>query len=470
MPIAARAIHALAEESMSPPHDRRDALPPARSGPPAGGGAAGFVPATRHASGRRAAAVAALAAWAAALLVAGCGRDQPATAAAGGGAGAGGAAPPPPAVGVVEVSLGSVPLATELPGRVEAARTAQVRARVTGIVQQQLFREGSDVKAGQPLFRIDPAPYQAVLASAQAALAKAQANQRQAAALVTRYRPLREANAISEQEFVNAQAGQAQAEADVAAARAAIQTAQLNLGYATVTAPIGGRVGRALVSVGALVSQTEATQLALVQQTDPVFVNSTQSVAELRRLRQALASGRATAPASVPVRIVLDDGTELPRPGRLLFSDVSVDATSGQVSLRAEVPNPDLQLLPGQYVRVRLAQAQLQQAILLPQQAVTRSAQGDTVLVVGADNKPAPRPVRVGGSQQGQWVVLDGLQAGERVVVEGFQKLRPGQPVNPVPWTPVAAPAGASAPAPGSAPPPASASASATSTPPAASR
>jgi membrane fusion protein (multidrug efflux system) len=379
-------------------------------------------------------------------LLSACGRDAPAPAA--------GASSPPPAVGVVTVSSGSVPLATELPGRVEASRTAQVRARVTGIVQKQLFREGSDVKAGQALFQIDAAPYQAALASAQAALAKAQANQAQAAALVTRYRPLREAKAISEQEFVNAQSAQGQAEADMAAARAAIQTAQLNVGHATVTAPIAGRVGRALVTEGALVSQAEATQLALIQQTDPVYVNSTQSVADLRRLRQALASGRATAPASVPVRIVLDDGSELARPGRLLFSDVSVDATSGQVSLRAEVPNSDMQLLPGMYVRVRLAQAQLTQAVLLPQQAVTRSAQGDTVLVVGADNKPAPRPVRIGGSSQGQWIVLEGLQPGERVIAEGFQKMRPGQPVTPVPWTPGAsAPAGATPPAaPGSAP------------------
>ncbi len=390
-------------------------------------------------------------------LLSACGREAPAPATAGAGA-------PPPAVGVLTVSSGSVPLATELPGRVEASRTAQVRARVTGIVQKQLFREGSDVKAGQALFQIDPAPYQAALASAQAALAKAQANQVQAAALVTRYRPLREAKAISEQEFVNAQAGQAQAEADMAAARAAIQTAQLNVGYATVTAPIAGRVGRALVTEGALVSQTEATQMALIQQTDPVYVNSTQSVADLRRLRQALASGRATAPASVPVRIVLDDGTELGRPGKLLFSDVSVDATSGQVSLRAEVPNPDLQLLPGMYVRVRLAQAQLTQAALLPQQAVTRSAQGDTVLVVGPDNKPSARPVRLGGSSQGQWIVLEGLQPGERVVAEGFQKMRPGQAVTPVPWAPGAsAPAAATAPAAAPAAAPASAPASAAS-------
>lgn len=389
-----------------------------------------------------------------ATLLAACGREQPAAPPAG-------AALPPAPVGTVTVSPSTVPMATELPGRVEASRTAQVRARVTGIVHKQLFREGSDVKAGQPLFEIDPAPYRAALASAQAALAKAQASQVQAAALVGRYRPLREANAISEQEFVNAQAALALAEADIAGARAAVQTAQLNLGYASVSAPIGGRIGRALVTVGALVSQAEATQLALIQQTDPVYVNCTQSVAELRRLRQALASGRATAAAqSAPVRVVLDDGTELGRSGRLLFSDVTVDASSGQVTLRAEVPNPDLQLLPGMYVRVRLAQAQLAQAVLLPQQAVTRGPQGDSVLVVGADGRPAPRQVRIGGSQQGQWIVLDGLKSGELVIVEGFQKLRPGQAVKPVPWTPRAAGAAEIAPVAGgtaaSAPTPAS--------------
>lgn len=390
------------------------------------------------------------------VLAAGCSRDEAKAPAAAGAA-------PPPQVGVITVSAGTLPLSTELPGRVEASRVAQVRARVTGIVQKQLFREGSDVKAGQPLFQIDPAPYRAALASAQAVQAKAQANLAQASALAQRYVPLKEANAISQQEFVNAQAAEKQAEADVAGARAAVQTAQLNLDYASVTAPISGRIGRALVTEGALVSQAEATQLAVIQQTHPVFVNSTQSVTELRRLREALASGRATAAAEVPVRIVLDDGSELRRNGRLLFSDVTVDATSGNVSLRAEVPNPDLQLLPGMYVRVRLAQVQLQQAMLVPQQAVTRTPQGDTVLVVGTDNKPAPRPVRIGGSQQGQWVVLEGLKVGEQVVVEGFQKLRPGAAVTPVPWSPPSAGAAAPTSTPVAASgPPAAPSASAT--------
>lgn len=364
----------------------------------------------------------------------------------GGGPGGGpGGGMPPATVGVVAVEPATLTIANELPGRVEALRTAQVRARVTGIVHKRLFREGSDVKAGQPLFQIDPAPYQAALDSAEASLAKAQANVAQATAQAQRFAPLREANAISQQDYINAQAAQKQAEADVAAARAAVQTARLNLGYATVKAPISGRIGRALVTEGALVSSVEATQLALIQQIDPVFVNFTQPIGELQRLRQAFARGTAKPVESVPVRIVTDDGGVLPQTGRLLFSDLAVDATSGQVTLRAEVPNPELRLLPGLYVRGRLAQARIDGAVLLPQQAVTRSAQGDSVLVVGADGKPAPRKVQVGGSQDGQWVVTGGLQRGEQVIVDGFQKMQPGAPVKPVPWPGVAA---ASAPAP----------------------
>jgi membrane fusion protein (multidrug efflux system) len=377
---------------------------------------------------------AALAFALAGLLTAGCdgaADDVP--------AGPGAGAPPPPQVGVVTVSVVAVPIVTELPGRVEPLRIAEVRARVTGVVQKRLFREGSDVRAGQALFRIDPAPYEAALASARAQLAKAQANLSQATGLAKRYRPLREANAISQQEFANAQAARGQAEADVQAGKAAVQTAQLNLSYATVTAPISGRIGRALVSEGALVSQVEATQLATIQQVDRVYVNLTQPVSELRRLREAVSQGRASAVESVPVRVVGDDGHELPASGELLFSDLTVDPTTGDVTLRAEVPNPNLQLLPGMYVRVRLAQAQFEDAVLLPQQAVTRNAQGDTVLVVGPDDKPAPRTVRIAGARDNQWIVLSGLKAGERVVVEGFQKMRPGAAVTPVPWAASAA-------------------------------
>ncbi|MFZ3221273.1 MAG: efflux RND transporter periplasmic adaptor subunit, partial [Rhodoferax sp.] len=354
-------------------------------------------------------------------------------------------------VGVVTVAPQSVALQTELPGRVSPVRVAQVRARVTGVVQQRLFREGSEVKAGQVLYRIDAAPYQAALESAQASVAKGQANLTQASAQVERYKPLVEANAISKQEYTTLVTAQKQAEADLATAKAAVQTARINLDYATVTAPISGRIGQSLVTEGALVSQTEATQLAVIQQTGTVYVNFTQSSTDVLRLRKAIASKqlRSAGDGSVPVRVVLEDGTELPRPGKLLFSDLTVDATSGQITLRAEVANPDGLLLPGQYVRVRLSQAELPSGVLLPQQAVTRTNQGDTVLVVGADGKPGPRPVKVGNAQDNQWVILDGLKPGDQVIVDGFQKMMvPGAPVKAVPWKGAAAAAGAPAPAP----------------------
>ncbi len=346
---------------------------------------------------------------------------------------AGGAAPPPE-VGVIAVTLQPVALQTELPGRVEPVRVAQVRARVNGIVQKRLFREGSEVKEGQPLFQIDPSLYKAALASAQASLGKAQANLTQATAQAERYKPLAEANAVSQQEYINVVATQKQADADVAAAKAAVQTAKINLGYANVTAPISGRIGRALVTEGALVSQNEATQLALIQQTNNVYVNFTQSANELTRLRSTTGNGRSVNDlAPVPVTVMLD-GVE-PRKGKLLFSDITVDPTSGQIMLRALVPNQDGMLLPGQYVRVRLSQSALPAAILLPQQAVTRSQQGDTVMVIGPDNKPVKRSVKVGSAQDNQWVVLEGLKEGEKVIVDGFQKMMvPGAPVKPVPW------------------------------------
>jgi len=233
-----------------------------------------------------------------------------------------------------------------------------------------------------------------------------------------------------------------------------VQTAKLNLAYAHVTAPIAGRIGRAQVTEGALVSAVEATLLATIQQIGTVYVNFTQPNAEVLRLRKRMAANqlRKVGNGAAEVRIVLDDGSELPRPGKLLFSDLSVDPSSGQVTLRAEVPNVEGLLLPGQYVRVRLSQAELPAAVLLPQQAVTRTAQGDNVLVVGADNKPQTRQIQLGESQGDNWIVLSGLQAGERVIVDGFQKMMvPGAPVNPVPWTPGAASPPAAARAPGAA-------------------
>lgn len=374
--------------------------------------------------------------------------------ACGGGAdkAAGGGAPPPPQVGVVVAQQQTVALQTELPGRVEALRTAQVRARVNGVVLKRLFTEGAEVSAGQVLFQIDPAPYQAALDSAQANLAKAQANLSQAAAQAERNKPLYDGRAISQQEYLISVASAKAGEADVAAAKAAITSAKLNLDYARVTAPIAGRIGRALVTEGALVSAAEATQLALIQQTSSVFVNFTQSANEVQQLRRALNAGQLrklgakTGQPAAEVRVVLDDGSELKQAGRLLFTDLSVDPTSGQVTLRAEVGNADGQLLPGQYVRVRLVQAELPAGILLPQQAVTRGNQGDSVLVVGPDNKPVSRSVKIGQAAGNQWVVLDGLKVGEQVIVDGFQKMFvPGAPVTPVPWAAAAASAAAPA-------------------------
>jgi len=348
-------------------------------------------------------------------------------------------APPPAQVGVVTVARSTVSLQTELPGRTEASRVAQVRARVAGILEKKLFREGSEVRANQPLFQIDAAALKATLASAQASLARAEANLTSAQAQAERYKPLAEARAISQQDLIAAVAAQKLAEADVATAKAAIQIAQINVGYATVTTPIAGRIGRALVTEGALVGQGEATQLALVQQINPMYVNFTQPVADVLRLRGAIASGALKSAGdaeSAQVRLVLDDGSVYPLPGKLLFSDLTVDPTSGQITLRAEVPNPKGVLLPGMYVRAQLQQSSVAGAMLLPQQAVQRSAQGDSVKVVGTDGMVETRPVKVGSGKDGQWVVLSGLKDGEQVVVDGFQKMQGKAPVKPVPWTP----------------------------------
>jgi membrane fusion protein (multidrug efflux system) len=376
----------------------------------------------------------------AALLLAACGAGNAPPAAG---------TPPPAEVGVVTASPIAVGLVAELPGRTEASRVAQVRARVAGILQKRLFTEGSDVKAGQALFQIDDLPYRATLSSAQATQARAEANLVQAKAQAERYKPLVEANAISQQDYVNAVAAQKLAEADIAVAKAAVQTAQISVGYAAVTAPISGRIGRALVTEGALVGQGDATPLALVQQINPLYINFTQSAAEVMRLRAAVARGQLKsggAEAAV-VSVVLDDGSVLPQRGRLLFSDLSVDPSSDQITLRAELPNPGGTLLPGLFVRVRVEQAQAPAAMLLPQQAVARANDGDSVLVVGADGKVSKRPVKLGNAQGAQWVVLGGLAPGEQVIAEGFQKLRGNAPVKAVPWQPAVAAAAASAPA-----------------------
>jgi membrane fusion protein (multidrug efflux system) len=388
--------------------------------------------------------------------------SNPASASTNRPAGPPGGGKPGPTVGVVTVQPGDVALSVELPGRLEAWRVVQVRARVPGIVEQRLFTEGSAVRAGQPLYQIDAAPYRAALASAEATVARADANVAQAQAQLQRNQPLAEAKAISAQEWLLTQTTLALAKADAASARAAAQTARINLDYASIKAPIAGRIGRSLVTEGALVGQGEATPLAVIQQTHPLYLNFTQSAAEALRLRRAFDSGRlkrAGAGAAAELRVLLDDGSEYPLPAKLLFTDPTVDAATGQVNLRAELPNPKDMLLPGLFVRVRLVQATTEQAIRLPQQAVTRGPGGDSVLVVGADNKPVLRKIviAVGSGQGNDWVVQSGLAAGERVIVDGVQKLAmapPGTPVNPVPWSPpgkggpASAAASAAAPAP----------------------
>lgn len=381
----------------------------------------------------------AVVAVACALFLAGCG-DKGAAGAPGGKGPGGPGGMPPPMVGVVTAQLGSAGLATELPGRLEAWRTAQVRARVSGVVQKRLFTEGSDVKAGQSLFQIDSAPYRATLDTAQANLAKTEANLAQAQATYERNKPLVEAKAISQTEWVGNETSLKQAKAELASAQAAVKTARLNVDYAAVLAPISGRIGRAQVTEGALVGQGEATLLATIQQINPVYVNIPQSASEILRLRRAIEAGKASRSATAgQVKVVLEDGTEYAHAGKLLFSDLTVDPTSGQVTLRAELPNPEGLLLPGLYVRVRMEQAQTDGGILLPQQAVQRGASGDTVMVVGQDGQVSPRPVKVASGVGGQWVVTDGLKPGEQVVVDGFQKIRPKTPVKTVPWTPVGA-------------------------------
>ena len=383
--------------------------------------------------------------------IAACG-DKPANGAAsapgagpdaGSGAGPGaGAAPPPAEVGIITVAPTRLALTTELPGRLEASRVAQVRARVPGIVLKRAFREGSEVKAGEVLFRIDPAPLQATFSGTEAAVAKAEANLAQTTLKAQRYKPLVETNAISKQEYDDALTAQKQATADLAMSRATRQSAGLNLGYATVTAPISGRIGRAQVTEGALVGQGEATPLATVQQVDPIFVNLTQSSTDLLRLKRSMASGKLQSAGENAARVTLltEDGQVYPQSGKLLFSDLTVDESSGAVTLRAEFPNPNRTLLPGMYVRARLEQAVNEAALTVPAQAVQRTTDGASVLVVGPDNKVAARPVKADTMQGNVWIVSAGLKPGDRVIVEGVQKAKPGATVKPVAWAGTAAP------------------------------
>ena len=346
-------------------------------------------------------------------------------------------APPEPVVSVITAQLGTVTVNTELTGRLKPIRESQVRARVAGILQKRLFTEGGYVKAGQPLFQIDNAPYRASLQSARASLATAQANAAKADADVMRYRPLMEANAISKQEFDQAIAQQRLAHAQILGAEADIQKAQINLGYAYVTAPISGRIGKALVTEGALVGQTDATQLALIQQTNTLYVDLTQTAAQAMKIRQDIAEGKMQmVDGAIPVTIYLDDGSEYPQKGRLLFTDMTVDEGTGQVSVRAEIPNHNDMLLPGQFVRVEIPQAELNNAILIPQQAVTRGTDGDTVTVVTNDGSLQPRNVVIAEQQGTNWVITGGLKEGDKIAVDGLSivQLTGAKKVKTQPW------------------------------------
>ncbi|WP_176517534.1 efflux RND transporter periplasmic adaptor subunit [Pseudomonas faucium] len=339
---------------------------------------------------------------------------------------------PKPQVRVETLQLEPLAISTELSGRILAPRTAEVRARVAGVVLKRVYREGSDVKQGDVLFLIDPAPFKADHDSARATLAKAQANLYQARLQEQRYRELVDDKAVSRQEYDNARAAFLQADAVVAESKAALERARLNLGYATVTAPISGRIGRALVTEGALVGQNESTPLATIQQLDPIHADVTQSTRELNALRRALRAGELQQVGASEARATLiqDDGSAYPLPGKLLFSDISVDPSTNQITLRSEFPNPDLDLLPGSYVRVRLDQALQPKGLSVPQRAILRDSAGvPKVLVVDAQARVSERQVQLGSAQGDRWLVSDGLAAGERVVVEGLQHVKAGDQV-----------------------------------------
>lgn len=330
----------------------------------------------------------------------------------------------------------SQPLANlvEVPGRLEAVRTAEVRARVDGIVERRLYTEGTDVRAGQALFAIDPREMRAQLSAVQATLQRAEATAANAQQDVTRYDGLVAQQAISQQEYDTAVARLRTAQADVAQARAQVEAAQLNLSYTTVNAPIAGRAGRAQVTEGALVSAATATLLTTIEQMDPIFVNFSQSSSDLLALRRDVASGVLKVPAldRVEVQLVLEDDSVYGHTGRLNFLDLRIDEATGTTALRAKFPNPNRALLPGQFVRARIAAGVRSDRLLIPQRAVTVTPQGATVMVVGANDVVESRAVTVGDLRAESWVVLRGLAAGDRVIVDGLQKVRAGQPVRVV--------------------------------------
>ena len=356
------------------------------------------------------------AAIAAMIVLSACGSKE------GGGQQAAGAAPPPTEVDIVTLAAGPVVLTQDLPGRLEAFRSAQVRARVEGIVEKRQFTEGSDVKAGTTLFQIDARNYRAAYESAKTDLSVARQT-------VERYKPLLEVKAVSQQEYDLAEAKLKQAET-------AMSRAQLDYDNTRVPAPIDGRIGRALVTEGALVGRGEATLLATIEQIDFVYANFTQPGSDLLRLQQAYRSGKLQRADSAKVELVLEDGSIYPKPGKLLFSNLAVDSATGSVALRAEFPNAGHELLPGMFVRIRFQEASAENSIKVPQRAVQMTPQGQFVMVVDAESKAALRPIKVGGMSEGDFVIDEGLKPGDQVIVNGLQKVRPGAPVKAVEWNP----------------------------------
>ncbi len=335
-------------------------------------------------------------------------------------------------VGVVVVNTEPVNLTAELSGRTSAYLESEVRPQVGGIIKSRLFTEGGYVKQGQSLYQIDSAPFQAQNASAQAAVAQAKAGLTTARLKAERYAELVKINAVSKQDNDDAQATLAQAEASVASANAALQTASINLQYTQVIAPISGHIGKSSVTPGALVTASQATALASIQNIDQVYLDINQSVNDLMALKRAAASGTIGQADTADVEMVLQDGTVYPLKGKLQFSDVSVDEATGTVTLRALFPNPDGVLLPGMYAKARIVSGVVSNGILVPQPAVTRDPKGNAmVMVVTKDNKAAVRPIQVAQTVGDKWLVTSGLQPGERVIVEGLQKVRPDAPVKP---------------------------------------
>ena len=365
------------------------------------------------------------AALAAALLLSACGKKAPPP-------------PPPPQVGVVTVQMQPVTLTTELPGRTSPFESSEVRPQVDGIITRRLFQEGETVHAGQVLYQIDPAPYAAAAANARAALSRAQANIASTSALAQRYGELVKINAIARQDYENAVAAANQARADVAAQRAALQSAQINLRRTAIRAPITGRIGTSTFTVGALVTAAQAQPLTIIQRLDPIYVDINQSSVDVLRLRKQLLAGQVSRNGETAhVRLTLEDGSDYGREGKFQFSDVTVAQDTGTVTLRAIFPNPQGLLLPGMYVRAHLVEGTQAQGILVPQQAVSRDEKGNPqAYVVGAGDKLEVRPLTASRAIGNNWLVTSGLKPGDRLVMDGTMMLQPGTPVKPVAWAP----------------------------------